>query len=153
MQDMTPDSHSGETQFDRNATYKIRVIREIRLPRRTESLFRAFNRGANKPNAPMKQHPPQPDLTMNNHQNDFAHSIVPQDKLIDLRLREIWQYRDLLFLFVRRDFVAKYKQTILGPAWFFIQPMLQTLVMKVVFGAWPSCPPTGFHRSSSTWPG
>jgi lipopolysaccharide transport system permease protein len=71
---------------------------------------------------------------MNNHQNDFAHSILPQDKLINLRLREIWRYRDLLFLFVRRDFVAKYKQTILGPAWFFIQPMLQTLVMTVVFG-------------------
>jgi lipopolysaccharide transport system permease protein len=66
--------------------------------------------------------------------NDFAHSILPQDKFIDLRLREIWRYRDLLFLFVRRDFVAKYKQTILGPLWFFIKPMLQTLVMTVVFG-------------------
>ena len=71
---------------------------------------------------------------MDDHQNYFAHSIVPRDKLIDLRLREIWRYRDLLFLFVRRDFVAKYKQTILGPLWFFIQPMLQTLVMTVVFG-------------------
>jgi lipopolysaccharide transport system permease protein len=70
----------------------------------------------------------------NIQQNEFAHSIVPRDKLIDLRLKEIWRYRDLLFLFVRRDFVAKYKQTILGPLWFFIQPMLQTLVMTVVFG-------------------
>jgi lipopolysaccharide transport system permease protein len=71
---------------------------------------------------------------MSDQQNNFAHSIVPQAKLIDLRLKEIWRYRDLLFLFVRRDFVAKYKQTILGPLWFFIQPMLQTLVMTVVFG-------------------
>lgn len=71
---------------------------------------------------------------MSDQQNNFAHSIVPRDKLIDLRLREIWRYRDLLFLFVRRDFVAKYKQTILGPLWFFIQPLLQTLVMAVVFG-------------------
>jgi len=74
------------------------------------------------------------NASMDDHQNYFAHSIVPRDKLIDLRLREIWRYRDLLFLFVRRDFVAKYKQTILGPLWFFIQPLLQTLVMTVVFG-------------------
>lgn len=63
----------------------------------------------------------------------YAHSITPQTSLFDLRLGEIWQYRDLLGLFVRRDFVAKYKQTILGPVWFFIQPIFQTAVMAIVF--------------------
>lgn len=64
----------------------------------------------------------------------FENSIQPKDKLFDLRLREIWRYRDLLVLFVRRDFVAKYKQTILGPLWFFIQPLFQTAVLAIVFG-------------------
>lgn len=64
----------------------------------------------------------------------YAHSITPHSNLFDLRLNEIWQYRDLLMLFVRRDFVAKYKQTILGPIWFFVQPIFQTIVLAVVFG-------------------
>ena len=64
----------------------------------------------------------------------YAHSITPEDSLFDLRLGEIWRYRDLLLLFVRRDFVAKYKQTILGPVWFLIQPLFQTAVLAVVFG-------------------
>lgn len=67
-------------------------------------------------------------------QKKFAHSITPRTKLIDLRLRDIWQYRDLLMLFVHRDFVAVYKQTILGPLWFFIQPVLMTLVFTIIFG-------------------
>jgi len=65
--------------------------------------------------------------------NVFSQSIVPQDNLLSLRLNDIWQYRDLLFLFVRRDFIAKYKQTILGPAWFLIQPLFQTAMLTVVF--------------------
>lgn len=64
----------------------------------------------------------------------FQHSIKPNDKFFDLRLNEIWRYRDLLILFVRRDFVAKYKQTVLGPIWFLIQPLFQTLVLSIVFG-------------------
>lgn len=60
--------------------------------------------------------------------------IEPKDKLLDLNLKEVWRYRDLLFLFVRRDFVAVYKQTIFGPLWFFIQPILTTLMFMVVFG-------------------
>lgn len=69
-----------------------------------------------------------------NSSNKFAHSITPQNKLFDLKLKEIWRYRDLLVLFVRRDFVAKYKQTILGPAWFFIQPLFQTIMFTFIFG-------------------
>ena len=64
----------------------------------------------------------------------YANSITPHDNLFSLRITEIWQYRDLLMLFVRRDFVAKYKQTILGPVWFFIQPIFQTAVLAIVFG-------------------
>lgn len=59
--------------------------------------------------------------------------IEPRNSLLDLRLREVWHYRDLLFLFVRRDIVAFYKQTILGPLWFFIQPILTTLMFILVF--------------------
>jgi len=66
--------------------------------------------------------------------NPLAHSITPQNKLFDLKLKEIWRYRDLLILFVRRDFVAKFKQTVLGPAWFFIQPLFQTIMYTFIFG-------------------
>ena len=52
---------------------------------------------------------------------------------MDLRLGEIWRYRDLLFLFVRRDFVAMYKQTILGPLWYLIQPLMTTVVFTLIF--------------------
>lgn len=60
--------------------------------------------------------------------------IEPKTRLFDLNLKEVWRYRDLLFLFVRRDFVAVYKQTIFGPLWFFIQPILTTIMFMVVFG-------------------
>jgi lipopolysaccharide transport system permease protein len=52
----------------------------------------------------------------------------------DLNLKEIWQYRDLLWLFVRRDIVTVYKQTILGPLWYIVQPLLTTLMFTMVFG-------------------
>ncbi len=60
--------------------------------------------------------------------------ILPKINPFDLNLREIWEYRDLLLLLIRRDFVAMYKQTILGPIWFFLQPLLMTLVFTFVFG-------------------
>lgn len=60
--------------------------------------------------------------------------IKPSVGLLDVNFREIWKYRDLLLLFVRRDFVAVYKQTILGPLWFFIQPIFTTIIFTVVFG-------------------
>jgi lipopolysaccharide transport system permease protein len=70
----------------------------------------------------------------NNLPEDYTLEIKPKSKLFDFNLKEIWQYRDLLFLFVRRDFVAVYKQTILGPLWFFIQPIFTTVMFMVVFG-------------------
>jgi len=60
--------------------------------------------------------------------------IGPKRGWFDLRLKDIWLYRDLVFHFVRRDFVAFYKQTILGPLWYIIQPLLTTLVFTVIFG-------------------
>ncbi|TWU17102.1 Teichoic acid translocation permease protein TagG [Novipirellula galeiformis] len=60
--------------------------------------------------------------------------IRPSASLVSLPLAEIWRYRDLLYLFTRRDIVAFYKQTILGPLWFFIQPIFTTLIYVLVFG-------------------
>lgn len=60
--------------------------------------------------------------------------IEPPNKLFDLRFRELVQYRDLLGLLIRRDLIAAYKQTVVGPLWFFIQPVLTTLVYIFVFG-------------------
>jgi lipopolysaccharide transport system permease protein len=59
--------------------------------------------------------------------------IGPTDRWFSLRLGDVWNYRDLLVLFVRRDIVSFYKQTILGPLWFFIQPLLTTLIYVLVF--------------------
>ena len=60
--------------------------------------------------------------------------IKPQNKWNDLDLAALWRYRDLLMLLVRRDFVAVYKQTILGPLWLFIQPVLTSLTFTFIFG-------------------
>jgi lipopolysaccharide transport system permease protein len=59
--------------------------------------------------------------------------IKPKSGIFELNLREVWRYRDLLMLLVRRDFVAFYKQTILGPLWFFIQPLLTTAMYFFIF--------------------
>lgn len=60
--------------------------------------------------------------------------IKPQSSLFSLNLIEVWRYRDLLVLMVKRDIQTVYKQTILGPLWFFIQPVFTTLVFTIVFG-------------------
>jgi lipopolysaccharide transport system permease protein len=69
--------------------------------------------------------------------------IIPKKNLFDINLKEIWQYKDLLFLFVRRDFVATYKQTVLGPLWFIIQPIFTTLMFTLIFGKLASIPTDG----------
>ncbi|HSO79947.1 MAG TPA: ABC transporter permease [Chromatiaceae bacterium] len=74
---------------------------------------------------------------------DWTQIIQPQDRLFDLKLRELWHYRDLIVLFVRRDFVSQYKQTILGPAWHLIQPLLTTLMFTIVFGKIAQIPTDG----------
>lgn len=65
---------------------------------------------------------------------EFNTIIKPQNKLLEVDFKEIWQYRDLFSMFVKRDIITQYKQTILGPTWFFIQPALTTLMYMIVFG-------------------
>lgn len=65
---------------------------------------------------------------------DWDIVISPQKSIFQVDLKLIWRYRDLLLLFVRRDFVSQYKQTILGPLWFFIQPIFTTIIYTVIFG-------------------
>jgi lipopolysaccharide transport system permease protein len=65
----------------------------------------------------------------------FSTVIVPKTGWFDINLKEVWHYRDLVMLFVRRNFVSQYKQTILGPLWAIIQPLLTTVVFTVVFGS------------------
>ncbi|WP_246008842.1 ABC transporter permease [Hymenobacter metallilatus] len=66
-------------------------------------------------------------------EDHWTEVIQPRTRLLDLGLRQVWNYRDLVMLFVRRDFVSTYKQTVLGPIWFFIQPLLTTIMFMVVF--------------------
>ena len=61
-------------------------------------------------------------------------TIEPQTSLFELNLKDVWRYRDLLWMFVKRDFVSFYKQTILGPLWFFIQPLFTTIIYTFIFG-------------------
>jgi lipopolysaccharide transport system permease protein len=78
--------------------------------------------------------------------------LKPQSGLFEFNLKEVWRYKDLLWLFVKRDFVAQYKQTILGPLWNFIQPIFTTIMFLLVFGHIANIPtdgikPTLFYMS------
>ncbi len=61
-------------------------------------------------------------------------TIESQSSLLDLNLKDVWRYRDLLWMFVKRDFISFYKQTILGPLWFFIQPLFTAIIYTFIFG-------------------
>lgn len=65
---------------------------------------------------------------------EYTTVIKPKNKLFEVDFKEIWRYRDLYSMFVKRDIITQYKQTILGPTWFFIQPALTTIMYMVVFG-------------------
>lgn len=73
----------------------------------------------------------------------FTTVIKPKSGWFDINLKELWQYRDLILLLVRRTFVAQYKQTILGPAWAIIQPLFTTVIYTVVFGNLAGLAPGG----------
>jgi lipopolysaccharide transport system permease protein len=79
-------------------------------------------------------------------EENWSMIIEAQRSLLDLRLGELWRYRDLVMLFVRRDFVSVYKQTILGPLWYLIQPLLTTLTFTVIFGNIASLPTDGLPQ-------
>jgi lipopolysaccharide transport system permease protein len=71
---------------------------------------------------------------MSNSKQSWTEEIKAQDSLLAINLNEIWQYRDLLLMLVKRDYVTFYKQTILGPIWFFVQPVLTTIIYVLLFG-------------------
>lgn len=80
---------------------------------------------------------------MQNETADFEITLRPNTSWLQLEIKGIWHYRDLLSLLVWRDFVAKYKQTILGPLWFVIQPLMMSLVFTVIFGKVANIPTDG----------
>lgn len=86
---------------------------------------------------------------------DWDLEIKAKTSLFDLQLKEVWHYRDLMWLFVKRDFTAQFKQTILGPLWHFIQPILTTGMFLLVFGKIAKIPtdgiaPAGFYMCGLT---
>src|SRR5439155_2329675 len=69
--------------------------------------------------------------------------IQPKTRWLDLHLADLWRYRDLTAMFVWRDFVAQYKQTILGPLWHILQPLITTIVFTIIFGKMAKLPTDG----------
>ena len=69
----------------------------------------------------------------NNPNTDWLFEITPKNKFFSLNLKEVWQYRDLLFLFVKRDVITVYKQTVLGPLWYLIQPLFTSVTFTIIF--------------------
>jgi lipopolysaccharide transport system permease protein len=69
--------------------------------------------------------------------------IQPKTGWFDLNLKELWHYRDLILLFIKRDFVTFYKQTVLGPLWYIIQPLFTTIVFTIIFGKFARIPTDG----------
>jgi len=83
---------------------------------------------------------------MANITKDWDLVIEPKGSLFRLNLREVWKYRDLLEMYIKRDIVTFYKQTILGPLWFFIQPIFTTIVFMFVFGGLAGIPTDGIPQ-------
>ncbi|SHL02517.1 ABC transporter permease [Chryseobacterium polytrichastri] len=71
---------------------------------------------------------------MNEPQQKWTETIEANHTLFDLKLKEVWKYKDLIYMFVKRDFISSFKQTILGPIWFFINPILTTFTYLIIFG-------------------
>ena len=80
---------------------------------------------------------------MKEQDSDWTTVIKPRNKLLEVNLKEIWDYRDLLTLFVKRDIITSYKQTILGPLWWIIQPLMTVVMYMVVFGGIAGIPTEG----------
>ena len=64
----------------------------------------------------------------------MLHTITPRRGLLDIDIKGLWRYRDLYVMYIKRDIVTKYKQTILGPLWYIIQPLFTTVMYMFVFG-------------------
>jgi len=84
--------------------------------------------------------------TSTDSDKDWDIEITANNSIFNLNLKDLWHYRDLLLLFVRRDFVSFYKQTILGPIWFFVQPVITILFYTLVFGNLAGIPVDGLPK-------
>src|SRR5688572_17710267 len=82
-------------------------------------------------------------VTKSEYSDQWDLVITPKASLLDLRLMDVWRYRDLLVLFVKRDFIAQYKQTILGPLWHILQPLCTVIIFLIVFGQIANIPTDG----------
>ncbi|AZA53054.1 ABC transporter permease [Chryseobacterium sp. G0201] len=80
---------------------------------------------------------------MNEPQQKWTETIEANHTLFDLKLKEVWRYKDLIYMFVKRDFISSFKQTILGPIWFFINPIFTTITYLIVFGKLANLPTDG----------
>jgi lipopolysaccharide transport system permease protein len=80
---------------------------------------------------------------MNEPQKKWTEIIEARHSLLDLKLKEVWNYKDLVYMFVKRDFISGFKQTILGPTWFFINPIFTTITFLIVFGKIARLPTDG----------
>ncbi len=85
--------------------------------------------------------------------DNWSIEILPKASLLDLKLGEFWKYRDLILLFVKRELVPTYKQTILGPLWFVLQPLLTTFVYSIIFGVVARIPTDGLPQLLFYMPG
>ena len=83
------------------------------------------------------------DMQQSSCGSEWTTVIRPKNRLLEVNLKEIWDYRDLLSLFVKRDIITQYKQTILGPLWYLIQPALTVIMYMVVFGGIAGIPTDG----------
>ena len=75
-------------------------------------------------------------LAVKNNNSGWTKVITAKKRLLDLHLRDIWDYRYLIKMFIKRDFVVTYKQTILGPIWYLVQPLVSSIMYMFVFGKW-----------------
>ena len=80
---------------------------------------------------------------MSEKEEDWDDIIGPKKKVFTLDLKEVWACKDLLRMFIKRDFTVFYKQTILGPLWYIIQPLLNTIVFTIIFGNFAKIPTDG----------
>ncbi len=82
-------------------------------------------------------------MQLENTNDSWTEVIIPKRKWLDFRFQELWRYRDLVALFVRRDFIAQYKQTVLGPLWHLLQPLITAFIFYVIFGRVAQLPSDG----------
>ena len=85
-------------------------------------------------------------METNNNTENWSTVIKPREKLLSVDFKEIWRYRDLCSLFVKRNIVVQYKQTILGPLWYLVQPTLTVIMYMVVFGGIAGIPTDGIPQ-------